>query len=205
MTTMITSPTAMVIDGVPVPLDVFARSSMLAAFHEAGHAVAALAWGLTVTVCEIHRARGRVIGGGYTGMTGRILAFEAVCADAEIGMAGPVAEAVASWRLAHGSGDWSNDEVGLCWADHLMGITAWGGGCQDAAELAASGYDELTAITAAAAITTQEWVAVDAIARAILLKPNWSLDAGDIARLWTAHRNSTWIPALPSLADDEPW
>jgi hypothetical protein len=54
---MTTSPIAMTVDGVDVPLEVFARSATLAAFHEAGHAVAALAWGLTVTVCEVHRAQ----------------------------------------------------------------------------------------------------------------------------------------------------
>lgn len=203
--TTITSPTAMTIDGVDVPLDVFTRSSMLAAYHEAGHAVGALAWGLTVTVCEVQRTQGRTVGGGYTGMNGRVLASELACSDAEIGMAGPVAEAVASWRMAHGSPDWSCDELGLCWADHLMGITVFGGGCQDVAEVAASGYDELAAIAAAGAIITQEWVAVDAIARSILLKPGWSLNGTEVAQLWAANRNTTWTPALPSLADDAPW
>lgn len=185
--TTITSPTAMTIDGVQVSLEVFARSAMLAAFHEAGHAVAALAWGLTVTVCEVHRTQGRVIGGGYTGMSGRVLASELACCDAEITMAGPVAEAVASWRMAHGSADWSCDDTGTSWGDHLMGITAFGGGCQDAAELAATGYNEFTAIDSAAVIVTNDWAAVDAIARAILLTLSGSLNACDVARLWTAH------------------
>lgn len=205
MTMTITSPTAVTIDGVDVPLETFARSASLAAYHEAGHAVAALAWGLTVTVCEVQQAQGRTVGGGYTGSSGRVRPWEVLAADVEIGMAGPVAEAVMSWRMAHGSADWSCDEESLCWGDHLMGITAFGGGCQDAAELAATGLDEFAAIAGAGIIITRDWVAVDAIARALLLKPNWSLEAGDIARLWSANRNDTWVPALPSLAGDTPW
>jgi len=86
-----------------------------------------------------------------------------------------------------------------------MAITAWGGGCQDAAEVAATGLDEHLAINGAGIIVTREWVAIDAIARALLLKPNWSLNAVDVARLWAAHRNGTWVPVLPSLAGDSPW
>jgi hypothetical protein len=146
-----------------------------------------------------------VIGGGYTGYNGSTRSWEVLAADVEIGMAGPVAEAVMSWRLAHGSNDWSCDEFGCVWGDHLMGITAFGGGRKVAAEVAATGLDEHVAIFGAGIIITREWVAVDAIARALLLKPSWSLDAGDIARLWTAHRNNTFVPVLPSLAGDAPW
>jgi hypothetical protein len=138
-------------------------------------------------------------------MTGRVLSSELACCDAEITMAGPVAEAVASWRMAHGSPDWSSDADELCWGDHLMAINAWGGGCQDAAELTATGYDEFTAIDSAAAIVTNDWAAVDAIARAILLIPGWSLNTRDVAQLWTAHSNHSGVPALPSLADDTAW
>jgi hypothetical protein len=45
------------------------------------------------------------------------------------------------------------------WGDHLMAITAWGGGCQDAAEAAGTCLDERLTLNVANIILGREWAA----------------------------------------------